>query len=551
MSEETGFGKRVDAAKATPIGTLRIASRDPLVYRGIMAIAFAVLLAIGFQVRGTLMQVAIPIGLIFYVFTQLWELWRKRSVEAASPRMWISLTVALGIAVFFLIAPKATLLVTALAIAAAFALSGISNVVDAWRHRTEHEQWQWMLVKGLFLIFFAVLIAMFPANMLTFAFVTMLIVWIAGGVISILHGLRHDEEVAAKMDPSAMVMGWLSHREYSSEDRHALVGTLFFEGPDFQKRISRFSALMAFSVIIATLGVLQDSTAVVIGAMLIAPLMNPIMALAASIVMGWPKRAMNSFVIIALAVLGGILLAMVVALFAPVVGDAMQSSQVQSRISPTLLDLMVALTAGAAGAFAMSRPDVSDSLPGVAIAVALVPPLGVVGVTLAAGDWGAAAGSFLLFLTNFVSIVLAGSITFILVGFSPLFRLKQKGSQIRVALGMFGILALMIAIPLSITGQQLYTDAQTQHIAGEVLTTWLDDAGVGHDLDKVIVSGDEIQVVVGITGDDLPPIDEYAQAVAEEGVTPPFTITVSWVPVHEESSRYETETVEWDGFNEL
>ena len=81
-------------------------------------------------------------------------------------------------------------------------------------------------------------------------------------------------------------MEWLSNREFSAQDRRALVDTLFFEGDDMVQRVNRFAILMAFSIIIATLGVLQDSTAVVIGAMLIAPLMSPILAMAHSIVLG-------------------------------------------------------------------------------------------------------------------------------------------------------------------------------------------------------------------------------------------------------------------------
>jgi uncharacterized hydrophobic protein (TIGR00271 family) len=266
------------------------------------------------------------------------------------------------------------------------------------------------------------------------------------------------------------------------------------------------------------------------------------MALAAATVMGWRKRAARSATIIALAVTGAILLAMTVALVAPVVGDALESSQVTSRTSPTLLDLLVALTAGAAGAFAMSRPDVSDSLPGVAIAVALVPPLGVVGVTLAAGDMEGAAGSFLLFMTNFVSIVLAGSVVFILVGFSPLFRLKQKGDEIRVALGTFAIIGLIIAIPLSITGQDLWIDAQTEQWTGEAVADWLGEEDISYTLDDITVAGDDIEVIIGVESEDLPPIEDLAADMAEKGVRAPFTITVRYVPEQSEEHDYTTVT---------
>jgi uncharacterized hydrophobic protein (TIGR00271 family) len=512
---------------------------NPLVVRGAVAIVLALLLLIGFELRGPLMRVALPVGLIAYVLTRLWELWRVRKTEAISTRRWATLLAALGLAIFFLLWPEATVSAIALAVAIGFVFTGVSNLVDAVRHREDSATWSWMAVKGGFMVGIGVLVFAFPANMLTTAFLILMFVWIAGGIIAIVYGLRGTPEQYDSLEPSAMLMEWLSQREYSSEDRHNLTKTLFFEGADRVKRINRFAALMAFSVIIATLGVLQDSTAVVIGAMLIAPLMTPIMALAAAITLGWRRRAATAAVTIALAVAGAILLATAVALFAPVVGDALQSSQVTSRTSPTLLDLLVALTAGAAGAFAMSRPDVSDSLPGVAIAVALVPPLGVVGVTLAGGDWSGAAGSFLLFLTNFVSIVIAGSIVFILTGVSPLFRLKQKSSEIRVALGTFAVVALIIAIPLSITGQQLWNTAQTEKWTGQALDEWFEAANTEYSLDEVTVAGDEIDVIVGIEGGKIPEIEELATRMAENGVQAPFTVTVRFIPEERTSHFYD------------
>ena len=92
------------------------------------------------------------------------------------------------------------------------------------------------------------------------------------------------------------------------------------------------------------------------------------------------------------------------------------NSQITGRVTPRLLDLVVALAAGTAGAFAMSRDDVADSLPGVAVSIALVPPLCVVGISLSAGEWDHTWGALLLFLTNLLSILLAGGAIFALLG---------------------------------------------------------------------------------------------------------------------------------------
>jgi uncharacterized membrane protein len=84
------------------------------------------------------------------------------------------------------------------------------------------------------------------------------------------------------------------------------------------------------------------------------------------------------------------------------------NAQIASRVSPRMIDLYAVIWSGAAAAFAMSRVDVAAALPGAAIAIALVPHLCVVGIGLAQGQWNAAGGALLLFLTNFLSILLAG-----------------------------------------------------------------------------------------------------------------------------------------------
>ena len=134
------------------------------------------------------------------------------------------------------------------------------------------------------------------------------------------------------------------------------------------------------------------------------------------------------------------------------------NSQILSRVSPTTVDLMIALAAGAAGAFAISRPDVSDSLPGVAIAVALVPPLTVIGITLEAAQWDFALGATLLFLTNFVGVIFAAGVTFVLVGFSPWFHVEANRSQINRSYATVVVALLLLAIPLTIAGDERSQD---------------------------------------------------------------------------------------------
>ncbi|MEM7287107.1 MAG: DUF389 domain-containing protein, partial [Actinomycetota bacterium] len=201
-------------------------------------------------------------------------------------------------------------------------------------------------------------------------------------------------------------------------DRARITAALFHEGHRFGPFARRFAALMTMSVLIAVMGLLADSTAVVIGAMLVAPLMSPVLGIAAALVMGWPQRVLRQVVISAVGAAGAVGLAALTALAFPGSVDPLPGELV-ARTSPNLLDLGIALAAGAAGAYAQIRRAASDALTGVAVAVALVPPLAVVGITLALGELSLATGALLLFLANVAGIVMAAAITFLICGLVP------------------------------------------------------------------------------------------------------------------------------------
>jgi uncharacterized hydrophobic protein (TIGR00271 family) len=181
-----------------------------------------------------------------------------------------------------------------------------------------------------------------------------------------------------------------------------------------------FYFMLVMSAVIATFGLLANSAAVIIGAMIVAPLMNPIIAMSCGLVAGRGQLITRSL----LVVLTGTILTITVAfLFTEAIGWKLAGTEIVSRMRPTLLDLGVAIAAGAAAAFAYTRPGVSSSLAGVAIAVALVPPLCTVGIAVALGheasvevglalDSFSARGPLLLYLTNIVGIIFAGSVVF-------------------------------------------------------------------------------------------------------------------------------------------
>jgi uncharacterized hydrophobic protein (TIGR00271 family) len=234
--------------------------------------------------------------------------------------------------------------------------------------------------------------------------------------------------------------------------RAKVVQDLFHEGARRTAFLHRFYCLMSLSVVIAVLGLLANSTAVVIGAMLVAPLMAPVLGISAAIVMDWPRRALNAAITTSLGAALAVGLAALVSAIIP--GDPHPlPAELLARTSPTLVDLGVALVAGAAGAYSHVRRQASDAIVGVAVAVALVPPLAVVGVTLEMGHYQMALGASLLFLANVSGIITAGAITFIAFGLVPLGRLTNTSVGISRGLRLATVGTLIIMAPLQIVDE--------------------------------------------------------------------------------------------------
>lgn len=202
-----------------------------------------------------------------------------------------------------------------------------------------------------------------------------------------------------------------------------------------------FFVMSGLAAAIAALGLLLNSPAVIIGAMLVAPLMLAVLGLGLGVVQG-DLRLLRLAVS---AVLRGALLAIAVGLLMGLAVPAVSPmTEVLDRAHPTLLDLGVALVSGAAGAYALCRKDVSAALPGVAIAAALMPPLTTVGLGLALADSRIAGGALVLFLTNLIAISAAGGLIFLWLGFRP-----EPGKQKRRRVfrsGVLGTVLLLMAV---------------------------------------------------------------------------------------------------------
>lgn len=226
-----------------------------------------------------------------------------------------------------------------------------------------------------------------------------------------------------------------------------------------------FFVLMGLSSIIAALGLIISSPAVVIGAMLVAPLMSPIIGTGLAIVLGDTR-----FLRLALgAVIRGVLLAV----FVSALGGLLHLNQpltpeILARTQPTLVDLGIALFSGMAGAYALSHSEAAAALPGVAIAAALVPPLSTIGITLTTRHFESALGATLLFATNLVAVGLATALVFLILGFRP--RPEQKKRQsvqvrsFRVALVLLALVVLLLGVSTYNLARESFTRARISEV---------------------------------------------------------------------------------------
>ncbi len=188
------------------------------------------------------------------------------------------------------------------------------------------------------------------------------------------------------------------------------------------KSSSIYIILIIVSTLIATTGLFQNSSAVIIGAMILAPLMSPIISLSMGVARGDSYFITNSLKTLGLGILIALIFSSIYAYFMPL---NFLTDEMRSRLNPNILDLMVAIFSGIAGAYANAKSEIAKSLAGVAIAVALVPPLSITGIGLGWGDFYVSYGAFLLFLTNLVGITLSATITFLVLGYSPINRAKK------------------------------------------------------------------------------------------------------------------------------
>ncbi len=251
----------------------------------------------------------------------------------------------------------------------------------------------------------------------------------------------------------------------------------------------------ALATVVACYGLLEDSAAVVIGAMVIATLLGPITGIALALVDGDNGLFRKAL----LAEASGVVLVLCMALLIGVIHrDAPLTREILARTRPMLLDLIIALAGGAAGAYASASPRLSAGLVGVAIATALVPPLSACGICLGRGEADLGCGAFVLFVTNLVAIQFASSVVLCLCGFNKLTLRSELGRSVILRNASSFVILSILGLVLSLHAVQTLTnhlfEGETRAKLIQALQAYpgaeLIDLGFRRATDKVVVTAE-------------------------------------------------------------
>jgi uncharacterized hydrophobic protein (TIGR00271 family) len=322
--------------------------------------------------------------------------------------------------------------------------------------------------------------------------------------------------VRRMLSPLAMLRSSIkTAREGVTEaDRAVILGELFPDGAASRSYRSRLFVLAGLSSVIAAFGLLLDSTAAVIGAMLLGPLMVPLLASSLAVLHGWPRRLAISFADVAGAVVISVVVAWGIGSIAAGPGSLNGlPAQVVALTHPSLLDLGIALAAGVAAGYATARRSGSGALPGVAVSVTLEPPLAAMGIFLSMGETGAARLAGLTFVTNLASIVFAASLTMAMLGLVHR-RTRSEITSSRTGLAFTISLVLAITVPLTLYSIRVAHDTRLTEDVGRVVPQW--DPSVSVVALEARVRDDVAHVDLSLTGPRQPePAWRLAEMLAQ------------------------------------
>lgn len=310
--------------------------------------------------------------------------------------------------------------------------------------------------------------------------------------------------------------------------RESVVGTIDQQSVIEKRRAectmsARYMFMTAMSGGIAILGLLLSSPAVVIGAMLLSPLMDPIMGLGFALATGDYKWLRQSAVSLAWGSLMAIGLCSVIVFLSPL---QELTPEIASRTRPNLFDLLVALFSALAGAYAMIRGR-DGTIVGVAIATALMPPLAVVGYGLATANWTVFSGALLLYVTNLMTIALTAALMARMYGFRTTLSERQTQLQNIVIVVVF----VALAVPLAIALRSIAWEANaSRQIRNEVLENFDADAQIAN----MIINWEANPITVDasvMTSEVIPEAEARGNRALERALGRPVNLIIRQVEV--------------------
>ena len=245
------------------------------------------------------------------------------------------------------------------------------------------------------------------------------------------------------------------------DDRSNTIETMrasvVFDGEQAGARYSRFWLLLILAAVVASAGVVADSTATVIGAMIVVPRMTPILGTRLATVLD--DRAL-----------------------------AESNPQVAGRVTPRLIDMLAALGTGVVASSALVRKDISDTPPGVAIAISLVPPLAVAGLALESGSVTQFLGALLLFVTNVVAMIGTGIAVMSVYGVSRLARHGTPGrAGLRRPVILVSVMLVVVGLPLALSSATIARTVLAEKATYDVAAPWA--RSVGGQVESVTTRG--------------------------------------------------------------
>jgi len=258
------------------------------------------------------------------------------------------------------------------------------------------------------------------------------------------------------------------------------------------------SWMLMCSIVIASIGLDINSTAVIIGAMLISPLMSPILAIGLGVAINDKEMLKDALFQFSIAVGIAVITSTIYFMISPF-GE--MTDQISYRTKPTFLDIPIAFFGGIAGIVSIARKDISTSLPGVAIATALMPPLCVVGFGISCGQWNIAASSFYLFLLNifFVSLSTYIIVRFLNFPFKKYVDEVERKKNVRYIAGI----SILLIIPSFFIFFKVYNEFNTERKLKQFITEYIAEDKIFLDDYQVLETEGKNQLVLKVYGDKI------------------------------------------------